>query len=140
MVLDETESVIGPTENGKCPRLRECWEKFEWLMVNTGKLIAMDAFADYRTYTMLSKTRKPVLMHLNTWAPPANKAPIDTFFILQLMKTGSMTSRGPAKSAPFVVVSTKNAITRKVEALDYICRVQFRIAPVQAYICIFQRH
>jgi hypothetical protein len=70
LVLDESESIINQIENKQmvgAGTLRRCWENFQWLMSNAAKVIAMDAFASYWTYTLLSKTRKAVHMHLNTY-------------------------------------------------------------------------
>jgi hypothetical protein len=49
-------------------------------MSNAAKVIAMDAFASYRTYTLLCKTCKVVYMHLNTYIPPRENAPIDYYY------------------------------------------------------------
>ena len=71
LVLDESESVISQIESPtmhdsatKKGTLRECWARFERLVRDATKLIAMDAYADARTYALLSE-RKHVLAHFN---------------------------------------------------------------------------
>lgn len=106
LVLDESESIIGQLENRQ-ENLRSCWEHFQWLVTNATKVIAMDAFADFRTYILLSLTRKLVHMHYNTFV--AENGPTDMYYEPKdraAFLDAVFTAAKSAKTAPFVVVST----------------------------------
>jgi hypothetical protein len=125
LVLDESESIINQIENKQmvgAGTLRRCWENFQWLMSNAAKVIAMDAFASYRTYTLLSKTRKSVHMHWNSYIPPRENAPTDYYYDSQEDFLSAVYATAPhAKESPFVIVSTvkkqSDALVQKIRDL-----------------------
>lgn len=128
LVLDESESIIGQMEH-KQQNLRKCWENFQWLMYNSRKVFAMDAFADYRTYTLLAKTRKSVHMHLNTSKPAADKAPTDIYYEnRESFLSDIYAAATTAQEAPFVIVSTAKkqaeAIAQKISELNPTARIK----------------
>lgn len=108
LVLDESESVIGQMENRQMSTagtLRSCWENFQWLVTNATKLIAMDAFADFRTYALLSYARKSVHMQLNTYTL-ANVG-TDFYYHDRDSFLAAVYKEAPnARKSPFVVIST----------------------------------
>jgi hypothetical protein len=76
-------------------------------MSNAAKVIAMDAFTSYRTYILLSKTRKAVHMHLNTYIPPRENALINYYYDSQEDFLSAVYAAAlHAKTSPFVIVST----------------------------------
>jgi hypothetical protein len=125
LVLDESESIINQIENKQmvgAGTLCCCWENFQWLMGNASKVIAMDTFASYRSYTLLSKTRKAVHMHLNTYIQPRENAPIDYYYDSQEDFLSAVYAAAPhAKESPFVIVSTvkkqSDALLQKIRDL-----------------------
>lgn len=134
LFLDESESIINQMENKQMAgagTLRSCWEKFEWLMTNSTKVVAMDALADYRTYTLLRKTRKNVHMHLNTYTRPAEEAPVDYHYdsheewLNQVYLAGAAAQR-----EPIVIVSTAK---RQSDAIELHIRHTCPEARIKSY-------
>jgi hypothetical protein len=125
LMLDESKSIINQIENKQmvgAGTLRCCWENFQWLMSNAAKVIAMDAFTSYRTYTLLSKTCKAVHMHLNTYILPRENIPIDYYYDSQEDFLSAVYAAAPhAKTSPFVIVSTvkkqSDALLQKIRNL-----------------------
>jgi len=113
-ILDESESILSQVENKQMTTagtLDSCWKKFEWLMYNSIKLIAMNANADVRTYDLLRLTRKSVCAVINKWKPSVDIAPRDFYyenenqFYSQIFAAAST-----VQAEPFVVVS--NSISK----------------------------
>ncbi len=122
LVLDESESVIEQIESGlmKAKGLRLCWEKFEWLAVHATRLIAMDAFADYRTFSLLAQARKAVYVYHNTYLP--DSMPTDFYYEEKVAFLDAIYRAAPeAKASPFVIISTakkqSDAIVAKLRTL-----------------------
>ena len=80
VVLDESESIIAQADNKNAPP--ESWQKFEWLMRNAARVIAMDAYAESRTYELLLLTRPHagILMQVNEYRPPVEDARTDSYY------------------------------------------------------------
>jgi hypothetical protein len=134
LVLDESESVIGQMENKqmlKTGHLLDCWNNFEWLMRNSQKVVAMDALADYRTYTLLNKSRKAVHMHLNTFTPPADKVATDYYYpTREEFLNAVLLAADTAKEAPFVLVGTAKG---QADALAKQIRTRCPTANIKIY-------
>jgi hypothetical protein len=91
-------------------------------MSNAAKVIAMDAFASYQTYTLLNKTCKAVHMHLNIYIPPRENAPINYYYDSQEDFLSAVYDMAPhAKESPFMIVSTvkkqSDALLQKIRNL-----------------------
>lgn len=111
LVLDESESILTQVENPSTVRagtMKANWKNFEWLVRNSEKLIAMDALASHRTYTLLEKTRNNVHMHINSYVP--ENPPQDIYYKhVDEFHREVMDAASRAKEAPIVIVTSSRA-------------------------------
>lgn len=115
LVLDESEAIVRQTSSsiGK-DKMRMCWDRFQWLLTYSTYMIAMDAFAEGRTFA-LPRTRRGVHMHLNTWTPP--DAVIERRYLeYAAFLDAIMAAATAAAAAPFVIASTCKAQADSIHA------------------------
>jgi hypothetical protein len=133
LVLDESESIIGQMENRQmitAGTLRSCWEHFQWLVTNATKMVAMDAFADYRTYALLRETRKSVHMHYNTYAKTQD-VPQDTMYFEHTVFLKKVYEAAKtARESPFVVISTSK---KQADAMRTAIHIRCPKANIKSY-------
>ncbi len=131
LVLDETESIISQLENRQMVTsntLEKCWSAFEWLCFNATNMIAMDAFADARTFTLLQETRDRVRMYHNTWCTDAQ--PTDIYYSKIESWCESLYEAIPkAGTEPIVIAGTSrkqlSAIADKIKAKNPELKVKY---------------